>query len=158
MNTPPDSRPLLDEVLAESVAPTDSLGPLLGAVRARRRRRHYAPMMAAAATFALAWLWITAPSRDRIPGSRASNGTLASAPPPAGNEIERVHTRPLLPTEILSTDPNLTSLARVHSEAVVAGDVTDEELFRFAGGHGVGLLRWDGRSELLFASTDAGWP
>lgn len=152
MKTAPDESNLLDHVLAES-AP-DSLGPVLRAVRARRRRRQAAPVVAALLAVALSWLALNSPGRSR--SARETTAELASSAPTAmkpAPSFQRVKSRALSDSERVGTKIEFSFVARVQTAPEPNLRASDGELFALAGGRGVGLFRFPGHTELLFATT-----
>ena len=147
MKIPPDSSHLLDDVLDESVAPLDSLGPLLRAVRIRRQRRNLAPVAGLLFIAGAAWMWLHAPWLTAP--TRQSEPVLASATsPPLADPL---NSTALLPAERVATVADGLAGVRVRSAPDASIWASDEELFALAGGRGIGLARFDGRTELLFA-------
>jgi hypothetical protein len=147
MKTPPESSPLLDDVLDESVPPLDSLGPLLRAVRVRRQRRQMAPVAMVLLIAGIAWSWTSAPWLTTP--TRETKPVLATATTPP--LAEPFHSRGLLPVERVSPIPGELTDVFVTSVPDASIRASDEELLALAGGRGIGLARFDGRAELLFA-------
>ncbi len=141
---------LLRDVLAERAAPSDTLGPLLRAVRTQRRRRQWTPVVALLLAGVLGWSFWTGPT------DRSDLVNLAAPPvpvnPPAPVVVERVFTTALSAGERVTTEPG-GFLVRVQTTPDPRVRVTDQELLAWAGGKGVGLFRRDGRMELMFART-----
>ncbi|MFO1460785.1 MAG: hypothetical protein U1G08_15440 [Verrucomicrobiota bacterium] len=151
MKTRPDETLLLDDVLAESVPATDSLEPLLRAVRTRRRRAKAAPVAAAITALLLA-AFGPALLNSRNPAESSATPLVhvsldSSRPAPV---VVRVQSRPLEKREWVTTAADAIAVERVASRPERGLRATDGELLALAGGHGVGLFRYsDGTAVLL---------
>jgi hypothetical protein len=152
MKTAPDEPNLLDDVLGESAR--DSLGPMLRAIRARRRRREAAPVVAALVAVALGWWSLNAPGRGRSAGETAAE--FADSTPAAVKVaplFQRVNSRALTSSERVARAGEFGVIARVQTGPQPGLRASDGELFALAGGRGVGLFRFPGHTELLIAAT-----
>lgn len=151
MKTRPDESLLLDEVLAESVPATDSLEPLLRAVRTRRRRTKAAPV-AAAITVLLLTVFGPGLLNSRNPAGSSATPLAHVSPAPSRpvSVVERVQSRPLAKQEWVTTAADAIAIERIASGPERGLRATDGELLALAGGHGVGLFRYsDGTAVLL---------
>ncbi len=150
-----DHRRLLEEVLAAPDATADPVATILGAVRARRRRRQLAPLACATAFVVLACVWTVAPWSSREAG-RASQADVALVVPLAVAKpaVERVRSRPLSVAERIATD-FAAGPVRFRTRPDDTLRASDDELLAMVGGRGVGLFRVNGRTELLFAADAA---
>ncbi len=156
MKPEPTARELLDDLFADPANGTgdDSLGPILQAVRARRRRRQYGPAMAVLSAILMASVWLARPwsaRHDEMP-------RLAVAGPRPQPKVESpvfqsVRSVPLTAAEHHQGDESQMLVRFVRTDRVEIPRVTDAELLALAGGRGVGLFRSEGRTELLFADV-----
>lgn len=153
MKTRPDESLLLDDVLAESVPATDSLEPLLRAVRTRRRRAKAAPVAAAVAVLLLA---VFGPgllnSRNPAGSSASPLAHVSPAPSRPIPVVERIQSRPLANREWVTTVSDSIAVERVASRPERGLRATDGELLALAGGHGVGLFRFSDGTAILLTS------
>ena len=141
-----DRSTLLRDTLAESAPTADTLIATLRAVRGRRWKRKMRPVVALLA-IGFAWLLPEMPWRSSPAVRAAREGdSLPVTPLPL---FVILHTRPLDSSErVRSVSAGEISL---WSDPRVVVRASDEELLALAGGQGVGLLRREGRAELLIA-------
>ncbi|HAB17389.1 MAG TPA: hypothetical protein PLX89_14465 [Verrucomicrobiota bacterium] len=152
MKTAPNEPNLLEDVLSESAPAVDSLGPMLRAVRARRRCRHAGNSLAVLLAVGLAWTWLGPLGRPSFSGSiePTDSAPLASVAPAL---FSGVRTVALADAERVTTSAGSQLVARVSTQAERGLQVSDGELFMLAGGRGVGLFRLAARTEFLIARS-----
>ncbi|HTH45940.1 MAG TPA: hypothetical protein VMB21_00380 [Candidatus Limnocylindria bacterium] len=151
MKPEPSSRELLEDLFTGPGTGDDSLGSLLQAVRARRRRRQYGPAVAVLSVLLLTGVWLARPWSAR-PEETPRLAVAAPIPQPKVESpvFQRVHSAPLTAAEHHRGDESQLLVLFVRTDRAEVPRVTDSELLALAGGRGVGLFRSNGRTELLF--------
>ena len=131
---------LLDDLFSGSDTGDDSLGPILQAVRARRRRRQYGPSVAVLVALLLTGVWLARPGSAR----HEEAPRLAIAAPVPQPKVEtpvfqRVRSMPLTAQERHQGDESQMLVLFVRTDRAEIPRVTNAELLALAGGRGVGL-------------------
>ena len=154
MKPEPSSRELLDDLFTGPGTGDDSLGSMLQAVRARRRRRQYGPAVAVLSAILLASVWLARPwSARHEEAPRLAIAAPVLQPKMESPVFQRVRSVPLTAAERQQGDESQTLVLFVRTDRAEIPRVTDAELLTLAGGRGVGLFRSEGRTKLLFADV-----
>jgi hypothetical protein len=154
MKPEPASRELLDDLFSGSDTGDDSLGPILQAVRSRRRRRQYGPAVVVLAALLLTGVWLARPwSARHEEAPRLAIAVPVPQPKVETPVFQRVHSVPLTAAERHQGDESQMLVRFVRTDRAEIPRVTDAELLALAGGRGVGLFRNHGQTKLLFADV-----
>ncbi len=157
MKPEPASRELLEHLFTDPGTGDASLGPILQAVRARRRRRQYGPAVAVLSAVLLTGIWLARPwsaRHEEMP--RLAITTPLPQPKPESPVFQRVRSMPLTAGERHQGDESQLLVIFVRTDRAEIPRVSDTELLTLAGGRGVGLFRNNGHTKLLFADVEQG--